>query len=875
MNISNGKPIAGFIYANTHLQSLPEHLFAVGYVAEQLHQQLFDSKKQADATFVAGCLHDIGKIDPHFQSWVTNPKKQHCVAEDGQHIDDGKFSFDKHPRHNEISVLLYFFLDSIELKSINQDLKKSIKHTIYWHHAKPFREDKDFDKHGYEDIYKKFTKNLKEKSFSDLFNETLQLLNTVSNLDKQYNNKNKSLLENIFKTTFDKDIIGTLRQPLPHYKTYSLSDNINDYVTDIQNNANNNMMRSCVITADRLISALSADELHTHIKNKTLQQLVEPVLYKESTLTTHIDQCLTSFPAGERSTKQSEVAHQLAELPNIAVLAGAAGCGKTKIALEWAKLKNAQQIIWVCPRVQVCQGLFLELITDPYLPNANIEINTGEYKFTNQWGQSTVEQYLFQGDVVITTIDQIFSAIISHTKADALIDFLNVHIVFDEFHEYVNMPAFNLLFAELIACKKQREQLANTLLVSATPHYYFIEEFLGIDRDDIVVMPSFNQSLYQLNFQTFDETKQDESNPLYKKQADNTFVISNTAITAQKSFIRNQHDENAVLLHSKFKKHDKQKWFGEVYEAFKKGGTHSYNVLRSGPIVQASLNISCNYMVTELTNAENMLQRLGRLDRFGQNDTINIYCIAVPETINQGKGTGASACFLARMNSFASTKAWLKFLQSKLDNQPINLMQLYSIYKQFYQSNGSIKQAIQDDFIKCLKKSVSSIEDKVFAPLFIPPKKHTETGRAKISKSSLRGDNRFVQMAVLDVNQPNVPKFIDQYAYEMPLNDTDDIDNLTASRNQIEGYGDSNKNLLAHMMKKHHSITGGTKTYKDFILMNQARDPEFPVYLSYTSSDLIAVGGESARHSEAIYYAVCDKQPIGAISIKQLINNEE
>ncbi|MEN9912213.1 MAG: hypothetical protein RI956_657, partial [Pseudomonadota bacterium] len=530
MNTSSTKPIYGFMYANTHLQSLSEHLFAVGYVAEQLHKKLiFNRTTQANATFVAGCLHDIGKIDPHFQSWVTNPKKQNFVAEDGQHIDDGKFSFDKHPRHNEISAMLYQLLDNKTLKSVlNNDIKASVKHVVFWHHAKPLRKGKDIETYG--DVYSKLSDNLKPEQIKELFEKSCKYLDQVCSIDKKYREIDSSKLGLCFAAAIDTDDVSTLSDTkLPKYKTYKATDNIDKYKSDISLNAHNNIMRSCVITADRLISALSADELHTHIKNKTLQQLVEPVLYKESTLTAHIEQCLTSFPAGERSTKQSEVAHQLAELPNIAVLAGAAGCGKTKIALEWAKLKNAQQIIWVCPRVQVCQGLFLELITDQYLPNANIEINTGEYKFTNQWGQSTVEQQLFQGDVVITTIDQIFSAIISHTKADALIDFLNVHIVFDEFHEYVNMPAFNILFAELIACKKQREHLANTLLVSATPHYYFIEEFLGIDRDDIVVMPSFNQSLYQLNFQTFDETKQDESNPLYKKQADKTFVISNTA----------------------------------------------------------------------------------------------------------------------------------------------------------------------------------------------------------------------------------------------------------------------------------------------------------------------------------------------------------
>ncbi|MFT7388492.1 MAG: CRISPR-associated endonuclease/helicase Cas3 [Candidatus Endobugula sp.] len=880
MDIEKIKPEKGVVYANTHLQRLDYHLFAVGFVAQHLYRYFYpDKTNQANAAFIAGCFHDIGKLDPAFQQWVVNPKNQNYQADDGQHIDQAKFSFEKHPRHNEISALIYQVLDDKVLKGISPSNKKAIKHAIYWHHAKPFRPKAkdDFDTYG--KIFNKLKgKSDQEKAMSLISERSIVLLNLVCELDKGYRDDADSFLSKSYITEFDEEAVTNYEStPLPVYKEYAPYEKINEYKDKVVANATNNEIRACLITADRWVSSLSASELAHHITHKKLEEFLteqlDSYVLVESNLTAHIQECISSFPNSERSQQQSVVAQKIAEdIDRIKVLAGAAGCGKTKIALEWAGIREAQQIIWVCPRVQICQGMFAELKAsdDPYLKEATVEIFTGEFKCTNSFDNSTPEQQQLTGDIVITTIDQLLSSVISHAKADRLLNYLNAHVIFDEYHEYINMPAFNLLFAELVVSRRELNKGCNILLVSATPHYFYLDNMLDLNLDhDVVEMPSFNNKKYQLDFIQYDETQEDETNPLYQQQTLTTFSISNTATTAQKSFIANVDQENAILLHSKYKKTDKKYLFDCVFNAFKREGNREYDVLRSGPIVQASLNISCDYMVSEITTAENCLQRMGRLDRFGLSDDINRYTIAIPHTLAAGKSTGAVARFLSSTNELAATKAWYEFLLDKTDNgsKIQTIAEVYQYYKAFYSTPSALAR-IEQDMLAAMKKSAGTVAAKVSEPQTMVTRKKRVNQRAKISSNSLRGDSRFVQMAVCNLDDRRNPLFVEAYAYIVPVSENDDVDNLTASCDVVQGYGDSNNNLLIYMMKKHHNIMGEPKAYKDFILLNDAKDPEFPVYLSYTPNDLLPVGGETARHSSAIYYGVCEKQAIGAISTK-------
>lgn len=867
------------IYANTNGQRLDQHLFAVGYLAKALIEKILPQDKTlSEAVYLAGCWHDIGKIDENFQNWVVKElkkqKKYKDISDEGEHIEKGVFSWEKYPRHNEFSLLLFEILSNFDL---NKESLERIKHAIYWHHAKPLRGKKD-------EITKVVGIFNKIDDFEKKYKETLDGLKaifySINELAEEYGDINIEV--NSLKIPHFNEIEENLEGvALPTYKRYSEKESIDGYKLNIGFNAKNNLARTALVTADRLVSKLDADALNMHISNKSLESLLENSLQTDRGLTVEIKECLEGFeekyPNSERNTKQKETAEKLAdEEMTIGVLNGPAGCGKTKIALEWALNTNAKKIYWVCPRVQVCEGIFSDLRLqnpkdDQYLPKTHMEIVTGEIKNTFKDGKltPTVAGEEFSADIIITTIDQIVNSITTHKHITTLIDFMNAHVVFDEYHEYITMQGFNLLFAELIEAKKYQQaddSLPNTLLVSATPNPLFIKEFLRLNEGNIIGMKSFNDSSYKIEFVEYDD-KDETTNPLMLEQKEkNTFVISNTAIMAQRSFIEHQAKENSILFHSKFIKKDKEFLFSEVFSSFKKGGSQKYDILRSGPVVQASLNITCSKMISEMTHAENFLQRLGRLDRFGENREINHYIVAITDGVKNGKSKDGSSQFLNELDSLQCAKAWYQFLDNVLTKESYVINEIYSIYEDFYKDEN-VQMLVRQDLVSALKKSVGIIDANILDPKSFPKKKIDEKGGVKIKKNSLRGNNLFVQMAKCQINSTDDFEVLNEYAYS-------DVENAVTFESQgIQGYGDSKKNLLSFMAKKHHNIQDVKKSYKDAQLLNEARDPSSPIYLSYTLDDLKKV--ESQPHEYAQYYAIGMTQSIGIISFQQLKKQKE
>lgn len=729
--------------ANTY-QTLAEHSFLVGEFSVAIAKKLglfnlnphFEFNMSENIFRLAGYFHDIGKVDPKFQDFIDNPKKSKKFSPYENLEDDNSFSFKTHPRHNELSFALLLSLiaknahNSKTLKLRNQEEFDILKYAIFWHHAIPLREKAFTDS---SDSLKCFSKNEQENMY-----DSLNLL--LSDIDLI--GKKLSIDFTLDKTIFSsiEDFLYADPQKNPIFKDMS----------NIKIENKKTLLRAILISADRIVSSLEDNINNFYLSHEQLEIEIDNILNQnelfldvdKEKFSTSINNMLNKFHAESiRSIKQSEVSKKLAS-NKIAVLQGPAGVGKTKISLEWLTNLNNQsnKVFWICPRVTICQAIADELKNE-YIPDLKIQILTGKFNETYFNGDSlnTESSDRFNGDVIITTIDQICTTFLSHDNIDVALMMAKSTLIFDEFHEFFNIAGVEALFREIIELKKVLNE-GNTLLISATPNYYFLKEILFKDYSyNLQKIETFNKKPFLFKLMDCDTI---QTSDMYQ-QTDNNIVIFNTATNAQKSYLQLKaldHQEKCLIAHSKMSNSHKEKVFKKIISNFGKEKTENeYNILRSGPIVQASLNISSDLLLTEITNAENFLQRAGRCNRFGNSENGSFYTYFEKNIIHDEKSKQLEILKLLGMG--ATTKAWLLYLLN-IDLSNIKLDYLYQIYENFHNLDSS-KDAYEKDYHNTQQRSIEILKSNFFAPKMIIDKKNTKKLNNNLSSFSIRGSSSF------------------------------------------------------------------------------------------------------------------------------------
>ncbi|MCM8787734.1 MAG: CRISPR-associated helicase Cas3' [Candidatus Omnitrophica bacterium] len=335
---------------------------------------------------------------------------------------------------------------------------------------------------------------------------------------------------------------------------------------------------------------------------------------------------------------------KITNLGDTALLQAPTGWGKTTTSILFAVKKNYKRIFYILPTITAIRSFKNKLEKIVGINNVEAYFFFYDVEKINQEKIDLESLFLtenFLKPVIITTIDQFLLTFLQvgkyHLKR---VNFRNAIFIVDEIHLF--SPLMLKLFIHFFKKFKNAYNL-KLLIMSATLTNAFvnvIKEKLGINEKDCL---NFNENIKEKLRVKFQDKKKDNKKIDIKKaipqiiekfqEKKKVLVIVNTvdkAIEIGKILIEKYKIKDVVVFHSRFIHKHRIKKETEILEQYK----NKPHILVCTQIAEISLDISYEFLFTEMAPFPSLVQRFGRVNRYGEKKVEKTNCwIFYPQEI--------------------------------------------------------------------------------------------------------------------------------------------------------------------------------------------------------------------------------------------------
>lgn len=256
----------------------------------------------------------------------------------------------------------------------------------------------------------------------------------------------------------------------------------------------------------------------------------------------------------------------------------------------------------------------------------------------NKRGQEeSVLQPLFGSAIKILTPHQLAAIAFGMKGYEVMIlDLRGCDVILDEIHTYTGVSqAIVLKLVQILEALGCRIHIGTATM--PTVLYQKIKQLLG---EDVLEVKLSDQELAQFDRHVVYKLPTMEASIAIVKRAlelgEKVLIVCNRVEHAQQVYQRleeNYGEVKKLLLHSRFKRGDRNKKEKQLLEEFNAGSEAC--VVVATQIVEVSLDISFDLMITECAPIDALVQRFGRVNRKRSEQTIGhykpVYIVAPPE----------------------------------------------------------------------------------------------------------------------------------------------------------------------------------------------------------------------------------------------------